>query len=218
MIKLINKLYLFIFLWAGFGVYEAYEFSTTERERIESSIQSLEVKIRKGRKEKKKIGKYLKNITQKKKEIEQVALQIEKIQKKLPSKVADSENIKFVRDISNSLKIRKVNIVPGKDVDNGFYITKSYNFEGVGTYLQFLLLVEKIAESERILNVRNINLKRIPSKKRGRYELVTLKAGIESYRYNAAHKEDRGIQNIEKDFLESQKKKKPKKRRRRKKR
>lgn len=213
MIKLINKLYILIFLWAGYTAFEKYQAVETEKQDTLQVIQGIEAKIQRNRREKRKIAKYLKNINTKKQEIEQVAIQIEKVQRRLPSVIADSENITFIRGISDSLKIRKVNINPGSEVESGFYVTKNYRYEGEGTYLQFLLMVEKLAESERILNVKEIELKRLPSKKKGRYELITLKAGIESYRYNESHSEDRGIKGIEASFKDKKKKKKPRKKR-----
>jgi Tfp pilus assembly protein PilO len=216
MLNLVNKLYIIIFLWAGYTVFEKYQAVEKEKTDTEQVIQGIEAKIKRNRREQRKIAKYVKNIKTKKQEIEQVAIQIEKVQRRLPSVIADSENITFIRGISDSLKIRKVNINPGNEEENGFYVTKGYRFEGEGTYLQFLLLVEKLAESERILNVKEIDLKRLPSKKKGRYEMIALKAVIESYRYNESHSEDRGIKGIEDSFKKKKKKRKPRKRRKRK--
>jgi Tfp pilus assembly protein PilO len=218
MIKIINKLYLFIFIWAGWGVYEKYDESITKEGEIKNQIQVHENKIRKLKKEIKKIAKYRKNIDTKKKEIQEVTKQIEVVQRRLPNDIADAENIKYIRQISDSLKIRKVNIAPGLEESKGFYISKRYSFTGEGTYLQFLLLLEKIAESEQILDVKDISLIRIPNKKKGRYEIVKLSAGIESFKYNASHQEDTGIRSIEDNFKKESKKKKPKRRKKRKRR
>lgn len=214
MIKLLNSLYILLLLWAGFGVYEKYDKVNQKEEAVKSSIVRFKNKINRLKKEQKEIQSYKKNIDSKKKQIELVAKQIEKIQKRLPSEIQDSENIKFIREVSDSLKIRKVNIAPGMEKSEGFFISKRYAFTGEGTYLQFLLLLEKLAESERILDVKDIRLERKAVKKKGRYEIVSLSAGIESFKHNSSHQEDTGIRGIEDSFKNKKPKRKPRKRRR----
>lgn len=200
MIGLINKAYLAIIFFALFGVYEQYEETQTNIENLQQNIEGVRNGIEKAKKERIKIDDYLKNIDIKKNEIEEVAQQIEKLQKKLPNKATDSENVSLIRRAADNLKIRDIEVNPSVEVENGFYIAKSYEVQGVGTYLQFLLLLENLATAERILNVKNLVIERSEQKIKGRYDVLRMSATIESYRYNDAFKEDRGIEAVESEF------------------
>ena len=104
---------------------------------------------------------------------------------------------------------------PGREENKGFYFTKRYELKGNGTFLQFLILLEKIAENERILNIKTLNLKKSDKKQRGRFQVINTSINIEAYRYNPSHREDRGIKAI--DASLNDKKKKPSSKRKRKK-
>lgn len=212
MLGVVNKLFLLIILYAGWMGYEAWEETNQNVDQLKATIVSLNRKVKESERQKKQVATYLKNIDNKKKEIEEVALQVEKVQKKLPTEVSNSENQALIRSISDNLKIKSAKITPMSDVDNGFYITSGYKYAGKGTYLQFLLLLEKIAIAERILNVREIKLlaPATVKKKQGRYQVLDLTATIESYRYNSAYREKRGIREIEKKFKNKKRRKKGK--------
>ncbi|WP_158536801.1 MULTISPECIES: type 4a pilus biogenesis protein PilO [Halobacteriovorax] len=173
--------------------------------------------MNKKKKELKKLKEYEKDVERKKEEIEIVAQKLEETQKKLPKEVSDNESINLLKKLAESLKIKESQITPSGQEENGFYITKFYTFSGKGTYLQFLIFLENISKQERILNVRDINLSKISKTNKSRYEIINLSATIESYVYNAAHRENRGIEEIEREIQEKSKKKKVTPRKRKKK-
>lgn len=213
----INKAWMAIILYTAFNIYESYSTKEQRKREIENEIRTLSSKIQKQKRQIKLIKEYQKDIEAKKGEIEEVAIQIENLQKRFPRQVSDSENIKIIKDLSDTLKIRDLSIEPDNDVVNGFYITKRYKIVAQATYLQFLLLLERIAESERLLNVNGIKLERVETKRKQRYQPLSVEAVIETYIYNPAHREDRGIQQIE-QRLKQEANKKPKKRKAKKKR
>lgn len=200
MIKIINKAYLVIIFFALWGLYERFEEIQTSNEQNSAMLDSVNASIVKVKKDRRKIDDYLKNIDIKKGEIEEVAIQIEKLQKKLPQKATDSENVSLIRKSADLLKIRDVEVNPGVETENGFYFSKIYAVQGVGTYLQFLMLLEALSTSERILNLKNLVIERSETRIKGRYEVLKMTAVIESYRYNENYKEDRGISEIETNF------------------
>ncbi len=205
MINIINKSYLIIVFLSLWGLYERYEEVEVEKDNINNQISSVTAQLAKSKREKKRIDDFLKNIEIKKAEVEEVALQVEKLQAKLPQELSDSETVGKLRSIADKLKIRDIRVNPSEETDKGFYYAKSYEIEATGTYLQFLLLLENLSDSERILNVKNIKIERNSSQSKGRYEIIKISAIIESYRYNPAYRESRGIEEIEKKFEEKAK-------------
>ena len=209
--SLISKLWLIIIAWGAWEAYQVYEQHTEKIENINSVKPRIHKKIREAKKEKKQIKTYLRDIEEAKKNIELVAQEVERLQKKLPESIQDVENLRIIRNIASGLNITKIYLSPATEENKGFYFTKRYEFTGTGTYLQFIVFFEKIASSERLLNIKEVNFKRSAEPQRGRFQLTNAKVIIESYRYNPEHKEDRGISGIEKTFKESKKKKGKKK-------
>ncbi len=198
--NLLSKLWVLILCYGAWEGYVVYETHTENLKQKEDVIAGIRARIRKAKKEERQIKTYLKDIEEAKKNIELVAQEVERLQKKLPEKIQDVENLSIIKDIATGLNIKNIYLSPGTEENKGFYFTKRYEFSGVGTYLQYLVFFEKIASSERLLNVREVEFKRSQEPQRGRFQLTNAKIIIESYRYNPDHKEDRGIQKLESEF------------------
>lgn len=212
--KIISKIWILILAYGGFQAWTMYQEHTEAMVQLESSIPQIQGQINRARKEKKQIASYNRDIEQAKKNIELVASEVEKLQKKLPEAIKDAENLNLIRNIAAGINIKNIFLSPGIEENKGFYFTKRYQFQGTGTYLQFLIFFEKIGASERLLNIREVKFKRSEEKQRGRFQLSNATITIEAYRYNPEHKEDRGIESIEKEF--SKPKKKPRKKKKKK--
>jgi Tfp pilus assembly protein PilO len=183
--------------WEAYGLYETYQESLVG---LDSQIPVITNKIKKSQKQKKQIRAYLRDIEEAKNNIELVAKEVESLQKRLPESIKDTENLGLIKQIAESLNIRNIFLSPGIEENKGFYFTKRYEFTATGTYLQFLIFFEKVGASERLLNVKTIDIKKSDSRQRGRFQLINAKVIIEAYRYNPDHKEDRGINKIETNF------------------
>jgi Tfp pilus assembly protein PilO len=90
--------------------------------------------------------------------------------------------------------------MPDKEEAKGFYVARKYKFKAKATYLQFLIMFEKIAENQRILNISDLYFKKLEQPQRSKFQLIDGEFNLEAYRYNSAYKEDRGIEEIEKQF------------------
>ena len=216
--SLISKIHYFIFIYLAFGVYTHW---LENNEKVESELAQVPViknKIRKAKKEKKQLNSYLKDVEAAKGRIELVAKEIENLQKKLPNTIDDTKNLSNLKNIAELINIKNIYLTPLEEIDKGFYMAKRYNFKASGTYLQFLLLMEKIGAESTILNVKRLYLENVQKKQRGRFQIINGDVIIETYRYNENYKEDRGIQAIENEFKNKAKKKVVKPRKRRKKR
>ena len=219
---LITKAHYFILIYLAFGVYTHW---LDNAEKVESELGQIPViknKIRRAKKEKKQLRSYLKDVESAKGRIELVAIEIEKLQKKLPDTIDDTKNLSNIKRIAEQINIKNIYLTPMDEITKGFYIAKRYNFKASGTYLQFLLLMEKVGAESTILNVKRLFLENVQKKQRGRFQIINGDIIIETYRYNKSYREDRGIQGIEKDFKKksntSKKSRKKSKNRKRKKR
>src|SRR5690606_27262512 len=154
----IKYLPLIIIIYSGYDLYTLQEEHTELVESKRQSIPAIENRIRRLKKERTEVDSYMSDIESAKKRIELVAQEVESLQKKLPSNISDPENLAMFQGFTDNLNVRDVSVVPGQEENLGFYFKKRYDLKGKGTFLQFLILMEKIAENERLLNIRSIKM------------------------------------------------------------
>jgi Tfp pilus assembly protein PilO len=209
---LFEKLHWVIFAYAIFLGYEMYTIHDEKLMNLNGRLPVLDGQIKKSKKKVSDLKKYFKDIEEAKKNIERVALAVEKVQKRLPSDIADSENLQLITEIANKLNVKSVFVKPKNEVDKGFYFIKDYILTAEATFLQFLVLFEKIAESKRLLNIKSVSFDKIVDRvQRARFKLVKGEITVQAYRYNAQYKESRGIEAIESEFKNNKRKKRRKK-------
>lgn len=198
--KLVENLHWMIILYAAWGLFTLYEEKEVELEASAVSIPVIESKIARSKAKLKQIETFKKNLSQSKVRVQEVVKQIEKVQKQLPSDVNDTEVESLIGDIANNLKIKETQPSPDRETNNGFYFAKDYKLTGYGTFIQFLIFFENLEKTERILNVKGVELAYDDDKTKGRFPIVNLTATIESFRYNTQYKERSGVEEIEKKF------------------
>lgn len=205
-VKLIQNIWIFLFIYIGYDVYLQYNKHQESIEAIKAQVPGINASIRVKTKKVKELEKYFSDIDSAKSKIKKVTEEVERIQKRFPSGINDSVYISALKDFAKSLRIKKANISSGSEVDKGFYFIKNFEFSGQATYLQFLILLERIQNFEKLLNVSKITFSEISEKQKGRFQLVDAKISIEAYRHDPNHKESSGIEDIEKSFKSKKKK------------
>lgn len=198
--KFFKLIHWVIILYAAWNCYVIFSEKEEEISNLENQIPPINMQITKTKKEIKQIRSYFKDIEDAKKKIEFVAMEVEKIQKKLPNIIDDTENLGLVKGVAEKLNLKQIFLSPGIEENKGFYYIKKYELSARGTYLQFLMLFERIANSEKLLNIKNVEFGQVAEKQRGRFQLIDGRVIIEAYRYNDRYKEDRGIKEIEDSF------------------
>lgn len=172
-----------------YTVYEIYSFweeHSEKVERLEDQASSVESKIKRKIKEIKKLQNLKEQEVIAQEKIEAVKKEVEDVRKKLPDVFDDNQNLATIKRYGEDLKM-STNISRKREVSRGFYFTKDYILTGDATFLQFLLLMEKIAASDRLLNVKAVEIKNSDKSQRGRFPLVSANITLEAYRYNPGY-------------------------------
>ncbi len=198
--KFLKNLHWFIIAFALFNLATQYMDSEERFNGVVSQKESAEIEYIRNKKTQREIANFYKNISEAKEKIERVALEIEKTQQLLPGEISDTENIGLLRKIAEDVNIKEVSISPEQEVDRGFYLARQYRFKAKATYLQFLIMFEKISENKRILNVGQMSFKKLDQPQRSKFQLISGEFILEAFRYNTNYKEDRGINQIETQF------------------
>ncbi len=197
---IIPRLHWVWIVWIG---YSTYLFVLEQQQDLENYILQEKAMVRKvarKKRESEKTKEYLKDVERAKKKIEIVAQEVERLQKKLPSDISDAKILDYFITIAKKLRIKDFTSEPSGEVVKGFYIIREYNFKMSGTYLQLLVFFEQVAKSEQLLNIKSLKITKSKKETRSRFELVDVEGVLESYRYNKNHRENRGIDEIEKKF------------------
>lgn len=198
--KLLKNLHWPLLIYFAYNMYVKYDAFTIQYQEDANRIPTIKQNISKKLKEKEEIDKYYEDIEEAKDRIEKVALEIEKLQAQLPTKVSDTENVEIIMKLAQDVNMQNVKTSPASESIQGFYIIKDYNLEATGTYLQFLVFFEKIAEQSRLFNIGNVDLKTSEKATKGRFQLLDGKVIVKAYRYNTGYREDRGINTIESEI------------------
>jgi len=202
--KLLKNLHWLIIAYAAFELYTLYTEANERLVDIESQQEVRRAELSKNKKIQREITNYYKNIEEEKIKIERVAREIEKMQQLLPSEISDSDNVNLLRKMAEDVNIKEISIAPEVELDRGFYLARRYRIKAKATFLQFLIMFEKIAENKRILNVGESSFKKSEQPQRSKFQVIEGELIIEAYRYNANYKEDRGIDELEQQFKDDQ--------------
>jgi Tfp pilus assembly protein PilO len=202
--KLFENIHWFIIAFAAFNIVNSYNEQDDRSSEIIAQQQVQRDILQKAKKTKREIAIFYKNIVEVKSRIEKVVSEIEKAQQILPSDISDTENIGLLRKMAEDVNIKKLSITPEKNEDREFYIARSYIFKAQATYLQFLIMFEKISENKRILNISEVSFNKLEMQQRTKFQLIDGVFRLEAYKYNSDFKEDHGIEQIEKEFKNKQ--------------
>jgi Tfp pilus assembly protein PilO len=195
---LVKNLHFLIIAMALFNIFNLWSEKTEILDGLIVQTDSLSNTVKNKEKSKKEINKFFTDINEAKDRIERVASEIEKIQQQLPTEVNDGDVINFVTKKADELNIREVNITPSLELeDRGFYKIKKFIFKAKGTYVQFLILFENIADYKLILNIGKVEFSRNSLMQRSRFQIIDGQFEILAYQYNSDYKEDRGFDKIE---------------------
>lgn len=197
---LIKYIHFFVILYAVWSFSELFNQHEEKLANLNAELQGQQSLVAKTEVKLKKIAEFKKKVGNFKERVREITIQIEKVQKQLPADVNDTEVQQLVGGIAKDLKIKNPAPSPGKEEPNGFYFAKNYDFQASGTFLQFLILLEQLEKSERILNVKDFEFKKPESNERSRFQVLNAMITLESFRYNTNYKEDDGVKSIEQKF------------------
>lgn len=193
--RLIANIHVFFLLYGIYGFYEQYMAHEAEYSSIAAEGPDLERNIEKNQQKVKEVKEFIKKADEYKVRVEEVAKTIESVQRQLPAEINDSQILTFFQEEMKTLNIKDPSLSPGNEKTDSYFITRDYKLKATGTFLQFLVFLERVGNASRIYNVHSFKLTTVDAGKRGRFQVVNAEATIQAYRYNPDFKVDRGFEN-----------------------
>jgi len=191
--KLIANMHILLLLYGLYGGWVLYDEHIIQLEAIVSQESSLDSEIVSAQKKVKEILEFSKQTEEYKVRVEEVAKNIESVQKRLPAETNDAQILSFFQAEINSLNIKDANFTPGKEERSTYYISKEYTLKARGTFLQFLIFLERLGSADRIYNVKNLKLTSPNDTQKGRFQIISGEGVIQAFRFNPEFKVDRGF-------------------------
>ncbi len=192
--RLIANIHVFFLLYGLYGFYEQYMAHEAEYNSISNEAPDIERNIEKNQQKVKEVKEFIKKADEYKVRVEEVAKTIESVQRQLPAEINDSQILTFFQEEMKTLNIKDPSISPGNETKSSYFITRDYKLKATGTFLQFLVFLERVGNASRIYNIQNFKLSTVDASKRGRFQVVNAEATIQAYRYNPEFKVDRGFE------------------------
>ncbi|MFZ4713040.1 MAG: type 4a pilus biogenesis protein PilO [Bacteriovoracaceae bacterium] len=196
---IVKNFHWLIILNTAWGYWTRLEEHNLALAQVQEQKPGIEEKIKVTNKKNDEAKIFLANLEVSKKRVMEVAAQIEQVQRQLPSSTNDTEILDFFSSEAKQLNIN-AGLNPASEETRDFYIAKKYNIDAKGTFLQFLIYFERISSSERLINVQSVKITPLSEKQKGRFQMLTMNAVVESFRYNTSYREDTGLEQIEEQF------------------
>lgn len=189
--KIAKNLHFFILLYGAWLVFEKYGEHQTRVDEIETRFPEVAQNIMKMEKKVLEIQEFKKRREESEFRVQEVEKNILEAQRRLPETINDNEILTYFNQEMSLLNIKDPTIVPGGETPSTFYISKEYSLRAKGTFLQFLVLLERIGTASRIYNVRSLRLVTSGEVQRGRFQMISAESIIEAFRYNPDFKVNR---------------------------
>lgn len=193
--KIIANLHVIIVLYALYGLYITYDDHSVKLGDLESQIPPMQSEIEAVKKKLKEIDEFKKESEASKVRVEQVAKNIESVQRQLPAETNEGQILNFLNGEAKGLNIRDVYISAGGESTSQLTIGKEFKLKADGTYLQFAVFFERIGNADRIYNIKNLKLVTGKGVQKGRFPIISMESTVEAFRFNPSFKVDRGFEN-----------------------
>lgn len=185
---LLKNIHTFIILYTIYNLYEIYELKDAAIISEQNTLVQADSKLKKSKASLDEVDRFNKNLEESRKRVQVVVENIKKIQRQLPSEINDAEVQSILSGMAKDLRLKDYDMKPKEEISKGFYFSKDYVFDAKGTFLQGLILfekLEKLSQTGRILNVKSLRMTLNPDgDKRSRFKVLNLSTVVESYRYN----------------------------------
>jgi Tfp pilus assembly protein PilO len=179
-----KNLHVFIILYALYGLWVFWDEHSIAMEQMNMQSQNLDNEIASAQKRLSEVQEFIKKRDEYKLRVEEVAKNIEAVQKQLPSEIVDNQIINFFKSELTSLNVKEADVVPGAETTTTYFISKDYKLTSKATFLQMLIFFERIGTAARIYNISDLSMDIAQGGRKGRFQVIDASANIQAYRFN----------------------------------
>jgi Tfp pilus assembly protein PilO len=198
--KFLSNLHYILILYGLYAGWTMYEEHSTRMEALRNQASGIDAQIAVNTKKVAEVQDFIKKTDEYKARVEAVAKNIESAQKQLPADINDTQILEVFNKEVKEVNIKEPTTTPGKEESSTYFISKDYTLKAKGTYLQFLVFLERIGNATRIYNIKSLKLVQSNENKKSRFQVINGEMVIQAFRFNPNFKVDRGFDQINKQF------------------
>lgn len=180
---LLKNIHIFLLMQIAYTEYEAFEQHNIQVQNAKTQIPPIQMAIEKENEKINRAEVFKQNLEQSRNRVGEVEKQIEIVQKQLPNNISDPEILEFLKTKVQDLNMRDSFFQPTQGQQFDFYLAKRYEMKSVGTFLQTLIFFETLFETERLYNIKQLNLIRKKDGQKGRFQLLDINMILETFQY-----------------------------------
>ncbi len=185
--KLVANIHLLFLAYAIMLGVEKFDVMEQEYNSSKNDLTSSQSNLKKMEKNLEDLKRFESNLEESKVRVKEVVERMEKVQRQLPSDINVTEVNGTLTDFSNELRMLDPSPTPKEEQPFNFYVSKDFNFDAKGTFLQFLIFfekLEKLSNNGRILNVKYLRFfESNEGDRRSRFKILGLTTTVEAYKY-----------------------------------
>ena len=174
-----------------FGWLDYSDFQDNELNKKNESI-GLDNQIQISQAKLGEIEVYKKNLERSRQKLREVRNQILLVREKLPSEKDQTGLLEFLSDQADRLRLSETRFKPLPEINRDLYFVEKYEVEGIGTFQQFLVYLEKMGLQQRVYNIDIMELRPIgdapgDTRRSRKFQMLEAKIVLETYRFNQAY-------------------------------
>jgi len=179
---LMKYFYIPILVFGALGLYNVYQEHNQKIATLEADKETEEIRVRKAKRSLKEIDAFKKNLEEAERNFAKIQKELAILRSKLPSSRNTSEVLSLIGNRATELKLKNQSLSLGQEIKSIDYVRESYNFSGEGTFPQLIVFLERIKDTERIIDFGGISIKS-KNEESSRYNYLQMTNRIFSYRY-----------------------------------
>jgi Tfp pilus assembly protein PilO len=178
--------WMFFFLYIVYTGYQLFAFEISDSGEVAQLNQQLiqskqEVDELKGKLSEGE--KFTRNLEAKKEDIRQQVKKLSEYQGVLADSLDVPALIKMLITETKRIKLRVDRIVPGRNSPKEYYLEQEFNLAVHGTYVQIVLLAQRISQLQRILKLESFNFKPVLDSAGKPNGLLEANISVTAYQY-----------------------------------
>src|SRR5690606_38856826 len=154
--KLIENAHVLLLLYGLYGTWVSYDEHSLQMEELTNREVSAEAEIGPLEQKVAATQDFAKKTEEYKARVEEVEKNIETVQRLLPAETNDSAILSYFHQEIGALNLNDADFKPGEEATSTYFISTDYRLKAKGTFLQFLIFLERIAGADRIYNIKNL--------------------------------------------------------------
>ena len=155
-----------------------------ELTRIETENSAMQKKIQAAR-------EFVKNLETKRTDLRKMAAQLEELKASLSENMDVADFLKMTITEAKKVGLNVISLKPGDKKKEEFYTEQTFEMTFRGVYVQLMVLLERLSQSQRIIRVESFSMKPIGSSL-SRYVELEGMVQLKTYAYNGSKADQLG--------------------------